>query len=125
TMSASTSRRWIRPPTVGSATTPRSHRMRSTRTIVQSMAWAPPLLCTSRKVRAMAARPAHRRAPYRFRVRQRLLFSAAAAPAVALLALVLIAIYVRVALPGHLHAEAAPAPAAPVTLVLGAEVYAD
>ena len=73
----------------------------------------------------MAARPALRRAPYRFRVRQRVVFSAAAALAVALLALVLIATDVRVALLGHLYADAASAPAAPVTLVLGAEVYAD
>lgn len=73
----------------------------------------------------MAARPALRRAPYRFRVRRRVAFGAAAALAVALLALLLIAIDVRLALLGHLYADTASAPAAPVTLVLGAEVYAD
>jgi vancomycin permeability regulator SanA len=73
----------------------------------------------------MAARPAFRRAPYRFRVRKNVTFAAAAALAVALLALLLIAIDVRVALLGHLYADAASAPAAPITLVLGAEVYPD
>jgi vancomycin permeability regulator SanA len=62
---------------------------------------------------------------YRFCVRTRVAFSAAAALAVALLALLFIAIDVRVALLGHLYADTASAPAAPVTLVLGAEVYAD
>lgn len=58
-------------------------------------------------------------------MRKRVAFSAATALAVALLALLLIAIDVRVALLGHLYADAASAPTATVTLVLGAEVYAD
>lgn len=45
--------------------------------------------------------------------------------AAVLIALLLIDIDVRVALLGHLYPDAAAAPAAPVTLVLGAEVYAD
>jgi vancomycin permeability regulator SanA len=56
---------------------------------------------------------------------QRLLIFLATGLAVALLLLLLIAIDVRVALLGHLYAEADAAPAAPVTLVLGAEVYTD
>lgn len=57
--------------------------------------------------------------------RPRPLFHAATALAVLLLLLILIAIDVRVTLLGHLHADVDSAPAAPVTLVLGAEVYPD
>lgn len=56
---------------------------------------------------------------------RRVLLLAATALCVALLTLLLIAIDVRVALLGHLYAGAAAAPLAPVTLVLGAEVYSD
>jgi vancomycin permeability regulator SanA len=58
-------------------------------------------------------------------VRRRLLLFAATGLVVALLLVLLIAIDVRLALLGHLYADADAAPAAPVTLVLGAEVYPD
>ena len=58
-------------------------------------------------------------------MRRRLLLCAATGLALALLLLLLIAIDVRLTLLGHLYADADVAPAAPVTLVLGAEVYAD
>jgi vancomycin permeability regulator SanA len=48
---------------------------------------------------------------------------AATGLALALLALLAIAIDVRVTLLGHLYSDPATAPAAPITLVLGAEVY--
>jgi vancomycin permeability regulator SanA len=54
-----------------------------------------------------------------------LLLLAAAGLTAGLLALLLINLDVRTALLGHLYPDAAAAPAAPVTLVLGAEVYAD
>jgi vancomycin permeability regulator SanA len=58
-------------------------------------------------------------------MRRRLVLIAGSGLCAALFALLLIDIDVRVALFGHLHADAVSAPAAPVTLVLGAEVYAD
>jgi vancomycin permeability regulator SanA len=45
--------------------------------------------------------------------------------ALALTLLVAIDVHIRVALFGHLYRDAGSAPAAPVTLVLGAEVYPD
>ena len=73
----------------------------------------------------MPSRLALRRALAFFTVRRRLLLFAAAGLAAALLLLLLIALDVRVALLGHLHDDVESAPAAPVTLVLGAEVYPD
>jgi vancomycin permeability regulator SanA len=58
-------------------------------------------------------------------MRRRLTLAAATGLALALLLLLLIAIDVRLMLIGHLYANAEAAPAAPVTLVLGAEVYPD
>src|SRR5436309_12101091 len=49
----------------------------------------------------------------------------AAVACVVLATLLVIDVAVRVALLGHLYADAASAPSAPVTIVLGAEVYAD
>jgi len=49
----------------------------------------------------------------------------AAVACVVLATLLVIDVAVRVTLFGHLYADAASAPSAPVTIVLGAEVYAD
>lgn len=59
------------------------------------------------------------------RTRQRALSAAAVALCAVLAALVLVAVDVRLELLGHLYADPASAPSAPVTLVLGAEVYPD
>lgn len=62
---------------------------------------------------------------YRRAVRGKIAIRAGILLALLLFALLLIDIDVRAELLGHLYANAASAPNAPVTLVLGAEVYAD
>jgi vancomycin permeability regulator SanA len=56
---------------------------------------------------------------------RRLVLSVAVLVCIALAALIAIDVAIRIALVGHLYPDAASAPSAPVTIVLGAEVYAD
>jgi vancomycin permeability regulator SanA len=56
---------------------------------------------------------------------RRIVLRIAVTACVALAALIAIDLAVRIALLGHLYADSASAPSAPVTIVLGAEVYAD
>src|SRR4051812_33452189 len=123
-MSASTSRRWMSPPTAGNATTPRSQRIRSTRTMVQSMACTSFYSCGTQSS-CHAGTPGVLAGLYRAAVHKGGRARFGIAFAAVLVALLAIDIDVRVELLGHLYADAASAPSAPVTLVLGAEVYTD